>query len=208
MTVATTYETVPGKPASVSSSPGKTRLGKIWTAAEAAALYRMPFNDLLFKAQTIHREHFDPNRVQLSRLLNIKTGGCPEDCAYCSQSVHHESGLTASKLMEVERVIAEAKQGARRRRDPLLHGRGVAQSEAARHGSRGGDGEGRQGARHGNLHDARHARSCAVRAIGRSRASIITTTTSIRRSATTARSSPHVILPIASIRSTMCATPA
>ena len=78
--------------------------------AEATALYEMPFNDLLFKAQTVHRRSFDPNRVQLSRLLSIKTGGCPEDCGYCSQSVHHESGLTASKLMEVERVIAEARK--------------------------------------------------------------------------------------------------
>jgi biotin synthase len=68
----------------------------------------MPFNDLLFRAQTVHRENFDPNRVQLSRLLSIKTGGCPEDCGYCSQSAHYESGLIASRLMEVERVIAEA----------------------------------------------------------------------------------------------------
>jgi biotin synthase len=83
---------------------------KIWTEAEAAALYAMPFNDLLFKAQTVHRENFDPNRVQLSRLLSIKTGGCPEDCGYCSQSMHHESGLTASKLMEVERVVTEARK--------------------------------------------------------------------------------------------------
>jgi biotin synthase len=83
---------------------------KIWTEAEAAALYAMPFNDLLFRAQTVQRENFDPNRVQLSRLLSIKTGGCPEDCGYCSQSVHHESGLTASKLMEVERVVAEARK--------------------------------------------------------------------------------------------------
>lgn len=82
---------------------------KTWTQAEASALYEMPFNDLLFRAQTVHRENFDPNRVQLSRLLSIKTGGCPEDCGYCSQSVHHETGLTASKLMEVERVIAEAR---------------------------------------------------------------------------------------------------
>jgi biotin synthase len=85
-------------------------LRKDWTVAEASALYGLPFNDLLFKAQTIHRAHFDPNKVQLSRLLSIKTGGCPEDCAYCSQSVHHESGLSASKLMEVERVIAEARK--------------------------------------------------------------------------------------------------
>ena len=81
-----------------------------WTRAEAWALYESPFNELLFQAQTIHRQNFDPNKVQLSRLLSIKTGGCPEDCAYCSQSVHYKSGLNASKLMEVERVIAEARK--------------------------------------------------------------------------------------------------
>ena len=83
---------------------------KYWTPAEAAAIYAMPFNDLLFRAQTVHRETFDPNRVQLSRLLNIKTGGCPEDCGYCSQSVHHQTGLVASRLMDVEQVVAEARK--------------------------------------------------------------------------------------------------
>jgi biotin synthase len=85
-------------------------LRKVWTQSEAWALYQSPFNDLLFRAQTIHRENFDPNRVQLSRLLSIKTGGCPEDCGYCSQSVHHDTGLAASRLMEVERVVAEARK--------------------------------------------------------------------------------------------------
>ncbi|RWI90027.1 MAG: biotin synthase BioB [Mesorhizobium sp.] len=80
-----------------------------WTREEARAVYELPFNDLLFRAQTIHRENFDPNRVQLSRLLSIKTGGCPEDCGYCSQSSHHQSGLKASKLMEVQRVVEEAR---------------------------------------------------------------------------------------------------
>jgi biotin synthase len=79
-----------------------------WTRDEAQAVYDLPFNDLLFRAQTLHRENFNPNRVQLSRLLSIKTGGCPEDCGYCSQSSYHQSGLKASKLMEVRRVIAEA----------------------------------------------------------------------------------------------------
>jgi biotin synthase len=102
MTLATHHDE---RSSAVSSNHGNT-----WTLAEASALYEMPFNDLLFRAQTIHRENFDPNRVQLSRLLSIKTGGCPEDCGYCSQSVHHESGLTASKLMEVERVVAEARK--------------------------------------------------------------------------------------------------
>ncbi len=80
----------------------------MWTLEKARALHDAPFNNLLFLAQTVHRENFDPNKVQLSRLLSIKTGGCPEDCGYCSQSAHHETGLKASKLMEVRRVIAEA----------------------------------------------------------------------------------------------------
>jgi biotin synthase len=80
-----------------------------WTRAEAEALYRAPFNDLINAAHVIHRRNFDPNKVQLSRLLSIKTGGCPEDCGYCSQSAHHDSGLKASKLMEVEAVVAEAR---------------------------------------------------------------------------------------------------
>jgi biotin synthase len=81
-----------------------------WTSESAAAVYRQPFNDLLFQAQSVHRQHFDPNRVQLSRLLNIKTGGCPEDCGYCSQSSHHSTGLGASKLMDVEAIVAEARK--------------------------------------------------------------------------------------------------
>jgi biotin synthase len=81
-----------------------------WTRPEAQAIHDLPFNDLLFRAQTVHRRHFDANKVQLSRLLSIKTGGCAEDCGYCSQSAHHASGLSASKLMEVERVIAEARK--------------------------------------------------------------------------------------------------
>jgi biotin synthase len=79
-----------------------------WDAAVVKEIYYLPFNDLLFRAHTVHRANFDPNSVQLSRLLSIKTGGCPEDCGYCSQSAHYPTGLKASKLMEVERVIAEA----------------------------------------------------------------------------------------------------
>ncbi|MGQ4274936.1 biotin synthase BioB [Terrihabitans sp. B22-R8] len=78
--------------------------------AEAQAIYNLPFNDLLFRAQSVHRQFFDPNAVQVSRLLSIKTGGCPEDCGYCSQSAHNPTGLKASKLMEVERVLAEARK--------------------------------------------------------------------------------------------------
>src|ERR1700760_4260385 len=81
-----------------------------WSRESALAIYGLPFNDLLFRAQTVHRQHFDPNRVQLSRLLNIKTGGCPEDCGYCSQSSHHSTGLAASKLMDVDGIVAEARK--------------------------------------------------------------------------------------------------
>lgn len=81
-----------------------------WSREEAQALYDAPFNDLIFKAQSIHRRFFDPNTVQRSRLLSIKTGGCAEDCGYCSQSAHHASGLKASKLMQVEKVLAEARK--------------------------------------------------------------------------------------------------
>ncbi len=83
---------------------------RTWTAADAQALHDQPFSDLMFQAQTVHRRHFDPNQVQQSRLLSIKTGGCPEDCGYCSQSAHHASGLSASRLMAVDRVVAEARK--------------------------------------------------------------------------------------------------
>lgn len=79
-----------------------------WTVGEVEALLALPFNDLIFQAQTVHRRHFDPNEVQMSTLLSIKTGGCPENCGYCAQSAHFETGLKASKLLEVERVLAEA----------------------------------------------------------------------------------------------------
>lgn len=81
-----------------------------WTRGEALALYELPFMDLLFRAQTVHRQNFDANAIQMSRLLSIKTGGCAEDCGYCSQSAHHETKLKASKLMEVKRVISEAEK--------------------------------------------------------------------------------------------------
>jgi len=80
-----------------------------WRLDEIEALYEMPFNDLLFRAQSVHREHFDPNTVQVSTLLSIKTGGCPEDCGYCPQSVHHEASVPAEKLMDVDAVVEAAR---------------------------------------------------------------------------------------------------
>ena len=80
-----------------------------WTAAEIAALFALPFPELMFRAASVHRAHFDPNQVQISQLLSIKTGGCPEDCSYCTQSVANPTGLKATKLMEVEAVLADAR---------------------------------------------------------------------------------------------------
>jgi len=80
-----------------------------WTRDEIAALFALPFPDLLFRAQCAHRAHFDPTQVQISTLLSIKTGGCPEDCSYCTQSVHNDTGLKATRLMDVEAVLADAR---------------------------------------------------------------------------------------------------
>ena len=79
-----------------------------WEVDEITLLFSLPLNDLLFKAQTIHRDHFDPNEVQVSTLLSIKTGACPEDCKYCPQSVHNDTGLEVERLMKVKEVIEEA----------------------------------------------------------------------------------------------------
>jgi len=81
-----------------------------WTTDDIIALFELPFNDLMFRAQTEHRRHFDANRVQMSRLLSIKTGGCPEDCKYCPQSAHFDTGVDAGKLMAVQAVLEEAKR--------------------------------------------------------------------------------------------------
>lgn len=79
-----------------------------WSVEEVAALFDLPFNDLLFRAQTVHREHFDPNKVQLSTLLSIKTGGCPEDCGYCPQSVRYDTEVQSQDLLPLGEVLAAA----------------------------------------------------------------------------------------------------
>jgi biotin synthase len=80
-----------------------------WTREEIRALFALPFPELIFRAQSIHRQHFDPREVQISTLLSIKTGGCPEDCAYCPQSASYETGVKAGKLMDVDAVLADAR---------------------------------------------------------------------------------------------------
>lgn len=90
-----------------------TQLGAIrhdWTVGEVQKLFDLPFNDLLFNAQTVHRQHFNPNEVQVSTLLSIKTGACPEDCKYCPQSAHYNTGLEKEKLMQVEAVLNKARE--------------------------------------------------------------------------------------------------
>jgi biotin synthase len=89
------------------------RLGEIrtkWTLDEARELYRLPFNDLLFHAQRVHRQHFAPNQVQVSTLLSIKTGGCPEDCAYCPQSIRYDTGVEREELMDIAAVVEAARE--------------------------------------------------------------------------------------------------
>lgn len=81
-----------------------------WSVDEAVALFEKPLFELLYEAQTVHRQYFDPNKVQVSTLLSIKTGSCSEDCKYCAQSVRYDTGLEPEKLLEVEKVIKEAKE--------------------------------------------------------------------------------------------------
>jgi len=98
------------------TAPDFERLGAVrsdWTLEEARALFELPFNDLVFHAQRVHRQNFDPHRVQVSTLLSIKTGACPEDCAYCPQSVRYETGVGREELLDLADVIAAA-EAARR----------------------------------------------------------------------------------------------
>src|SRR5476649_2453724 len=80
-----------------------------WTREEVRALFALPFPELMFRAAQVHRENFDPTEVQISTLLSIMTGGCPEDCAYCPQAARYDTGVTAEKLMSVEAVLTEAR---------------------------------------------------------------------------------------------------
>ena len=95
------------------ASPSDTSCGHAhterWSVDAIEALFDLPFNDLILRAQGVHREHFAPNQVELATLLSIKTGGCPEDCGYCPQSVHYDTGVDATKLMDVEAVAAAAR---------------------------------------------------------------------------------------------------
>ena len=99
--------TLAQSPLSSPANPGLIR--NDWTRAEVRALFALPFPELMFEAARIHRMHFDPTEVQISTLLSIKTGGCPEDCAYCPQSAKYDTGVDAEKLMSLDAVLAEAR---------------------------------------------------------------------------------------------------
>src|SRR5512138_2090553 len=80
-----------------------------WSVAEVEVLLELPFSDLMFQAQTVHRQYFDPNAVQFSTLLSIKTGGCPEDCGYCPQAARHHTGVESEHILAVDDVVAAAR---------------------------------------------------------------------------------------------------
>ena len=111
-----------------------------WTRAEVARAVRAAVSGIDVPRAERAPRHFDPAEVQISTLLSIKTGGCPEDCAYCPQSAHYDTGVKAEKLMALDAVLAEARAAKAARRHPLLHGRGLALAEGSRP---------RQGLRHG-----------------------------------------------------------
>ena len=106
----TTTTTTPGIERPVAMPPRRASAAQPprWSQAAIEALFELPFTELLHRAQSMHREHHDPTRVELATLLSVKTGGCPEDCGYCPQSVHFDTGVAAGKLMDAEAVRAAA----------------------------------------------------------------------------------------------------
>jgi len=94
--------------ASLAESPADQRRTSPWSLEQVEALFALPFNDLLYRAQQVHRTHHDPNAVQLSTLLSIKTGGCPEDCGYCPQSKRHGTGISDEETLPLETVVEAA----------------------------------------------------------------------------------------------------
>src|SRR5437870_8623274 len=81
-----------------------------WTVEDVQSLFELPFAELLHRAQSVHRENFDPTLVELATLLSVKTGGCPEDCGYCPQSVHYDTGVGAGKMMDPDEVLQAAQR--------------------------------------------------------------------------------------------------
>lgn len=93
----------------MNTSVGQTQPSPPWTTQAVEALYALPFNDLVYRAASVHRQHFDPNAVQLSTLLSVKTGGCSEDCGYCAQSARYDTGVGRQRMLDVDAVVAAAR---------------------------------------------------------------------------------------------------
>jgi biotin synthase len=169
-----------------------------WRVEEVEALFELPFNELLFRAQTVHREHFDPSEVQLSTLLSIKTGGCPENCAYCPQSVHFDTPVEATPLMKLDAVLDAARRAKEAGATRFCMG-------AAWRGPKDRDIE--KVAELVSGVKALGLETCAtLGTLNRcaTRASITTTTTSIARPTSTPTSSPHASSKTAWTHSTRC----
>ena len=128
-----------------------------WTREEVRALFALPFPELMFRAALVHRENFDPTEVQISTLLSIKTGGCPEDCAYCPQAAQYDTGVKAEKLMSLDAVLSEARAAKAGGASRFCMGAAWRCAEGPRSRFRLRHGGGRQGLGAGDLRHARHA---------------------------------------------------
>ena len=128
-----------------------------WTRDELRALFALPFPELMFRAQSVHRLQFDPTEVQISTLLSIKTGGCPEDCGYCPQSAHYDTGVKAEKLMALDAVLAEARTAKRAGASRFCMGAAWREPKERDLDKVCEMVAGVQGARAGDLRHARHA---------------------------------------------------
>ena len=163
------------------------RDGVRWTVARVERLFALPFPDLMFRAQEVHRAHHAPSTVQLSRLISIKTGGCPEDCGYCPQAKRYHTGVADEAMLDLDTVVAAARAARARGRDALLHGRRLARTEGARSAAGARDGAGSEGARPRDVLHARPAQGRARRRRSSPRGSTITTTISTPRPSSTAK---------------------
>ena len=126
-----------------------------WTLSQVTELFEKPLLDLLFEAQQVHRQHFDPRQVQVSTLLSIKTGACPEDCKYCPQSSRYKTGLEAERLMEVEQVLESARKAKAAGSTRFCMG-GVEESPRTRYAVPGTNGAGGKSDGSGGVYDAGH----------------------------------------------------
>ncbi len=125
-----------------------------WTLSQVTELFEKPLLDLLFEAQQVHRQHFDPRQVQVSTLLSIKTGACPEDCKYCPQSSRYKTGLEAERLMEVEQVLESARKA--KAAGSTRFCMGAEESPRTRYAVPGTNGAGGKSDGAGGVYDAGH----------------------------------------------------